>query len=117
MLSDGECKVNQWVGRKGFHQDLFLNINKKNRRHPREGGAPDFIDLTEGLSSSWASSNRLGAPGVEALGVNGGFRSVASSDFTENLLLPLARRCTLQLERFSPTTFRPIKSGALPSQG
>jgi hypothetical protein len=26
MLSDGERKVNQGVGRKGFCRDLFLNI-------------------------------------------------------------------------------------------
>jgi hypothetical protein len=29
MLSDGERTVNQGVGRKGFHQDFFLNTNKK----------------------------------------------------------------------------------------
>ncbi len=29
MLSDGERKVNQGVGRKGLCRDLFLNSNKK----------------------------------------------------------------------------------------
>jgi hypothetical protein len=46
MSGDGERKVNQGVGRKGLHQDLFLNSNKKTVVIPAKAGAPDFIGLT-----------------------------------------------------------------------